>query len=184
MKKKTMLLLLFVVSFAVVYVFIISSITKDTFTFDWLVNNSDYTIMATNSLPIEKTENPKYTVCYDLPLSEYYEKDGKYYLKLDVICYHYNTFSEDITIVSDEKHIKLDKDRLYILFINEIEGQEGFYTITNEKTGIIELKSDKLKPYDRALKKDLDENFENSDVFLEWFYTHCEKDLKETEKQQ
>ena len=77
MKKKTMLLLLFVVSFAVVCVFIISSITKDTFTFDWLVNNSDYTIMATNSLPIEKTENPKYTVCYDLPLSEYYEKDGK-----------------------------------------------------------------------------------------------------------
>ena len=116
-------------------------------------------------------------------MSNYIEQ-FKYYLKLDVICYHSHIFSEGVTIISDEKHIKLDKDRLYILFINEIEGQEGFYTITNEKTGIIELKSDKLKPYDRALKKDLDENFENSDVFLEWFYTHCEKDLKETEKQQ
>ena len=83
--------------------------------------------------------------------------------------------SEGVTIVSDKKHIKLDKYRLYILFLNEIEGQEGFYTITNGKTGIIELKPDRLKPYDSALKKDLSERFENSDVFLEWFNEHCEK---------
>ena len=92
--------------------------------------------------------------------------------------------SEGVTIISDKKHIKLDKYRLYILFLNEIEGQEGFYTITNGKTGIIELKPDRLKPYDSALKKDLSERFENSDAFLEWFNEHCEKDAKIKEQEQ
>ncbi len=184
MKKKRMILLLFVVIFAVVCVSIVSNATKDTYTFDWLVENSDYMIMVDNSRPIKITENTGCTMLYDPPISEYYKKDGKYYLEINAICSHTHVLSEGITIVSDKKHIKLDKYHLYILFLNEIEGQEGFYTITNGKTGIIELKPDRLKPYDRVLKKDLNENFENSDVFLEWFYEHCEKDVKRIKKEQ
>lgn len=174
MKRKRMVLLLFVVIFSVVCSSIVSNATKDTYTFDWLVENSDYIIIANNSRPIKKTENSKYTVLYASPISEYDKKEGKYYLELDT-SFSRTLLSESVTIISDKKHIKLDKYRLYILFLNEIEGQEGFYTITNGKTGIIELKPDRLKPYDSALKKDLSERFENSDVFLEWFNEHCEK---------
>ncbi len=183
MKKKRMVLLLFVVIFSVVCGSIVSNATKDTYTFDWLVENSNYIIIANNSRPIKKTENPKYTVLYSSPISEYHKKEGKYYLELDT-SFSRTLVSEGVTIVSDKKHIKLDKYRLYILFLNEIEGQEGFYTITNGKTGIIELKPDRLKPYDSALKKDLSERFENSDAFLEWFNEHCEKDAKIKEQEQ
>ena len=77
MKSKRMVLLLFVVIFAVVCGFIVSNATKDTYTFDWLVENSDYIIIANNSRPIKKTENPKYTVLYSSPISEYHKKEGK-----------------------------------------------------------------------------------------------------------
>ena len=183
MKRKRMVLLLFVVIFAVVCGFVVSNATEDTYTFDWLVENSDYIIIANNSRPIKITENPKCTVLYASSISEYHKKDGKYYLELDT-SFSRTLFPEGVTIVSDKKYIKLDKYRLYILFLNEIEGQEGFYTITNGKTGVIELKPDRLKPYDSALKKDLSERFENSDIFLEWFNEHWEKDAKRKEKEQ
>ncbi len=179
-----MVLLLFVVIFAAAFFFLVSKATKDTYTFDWLIKNSDYMIMTDNSEPYKIPEISGYTVCYSLPISEYYEKNGEYFLELDVNCFHQRVLPEAITIVSDKKHIKVDEHHLYILFLNEIEGREGFYTITNGKTGIIEIENKKLKPYDKSLKKELNENFEDSDVFLEWFYDNCEKDVKRIEKEQ
>ncbi len=166
MKKKKTILTCGVIILVFLCISLILNSTKENYPLNWLVENSDYAVVAQrNILRCENTGNSYAMNAYNG--KKPYKKEGKVYTEMYVLCPSEEYFGEKITVVTDGYYFK-EEDYCF-LFLNCIDKNSLLYTPVNDKTGIIKVKSRKLRPMDTSLNKDLKNNFSDAINFYNWF---------------
>jgi len=168
-KKRKLLFLVTALLFAVGCIGIIINSNKKTYSLDELVKESDYTVIAMRNVSICENMGFAYAMnAYEG--KKPYKQNGKVYTEMYLCCNCENTIGKKIIVVTDGYYFK--EDDYCFLFLKCIDNENNLYKPVNGKTGIIKLKHG-FSPMDASLKKELKNEFTDTEDFIIWFTDIC-----------
>ena len=166
MKKKSILLFSAVFLFAISCILLIFNLTNETYTLNWLVENSDYAVVAQRNI-LKCEDIGKSHAIKSYKGEKPYKQNGKVYTEMYICCHCENFLGEKITIVTEGYYFS-ENDYSFI-FLKCIDETNRVYAPVNDRTGVIKIRAGKLRPMDISLKSDVKSKFSDIGAFYDWF---------------